>query len=652
MDGPGTVFCLVPLNKYATLIVNLPANRGRACIHADDPSVKVLRIGLDQRLKSPPQLARFGRHERNDVILTSHFSRNDQCYFNFNKDTGELLLHDLSENDDTELYPLGLNKEGKVTHGDSQLWKKPRQCAVVLDPDPYRNPDDPRSHERECIFQIGSRPRAVFRLVPRRHQSNVAAFTDEKRAFAGQPDPERTVEGTLERLVTLGLESLRSGAMTSTYQSVSTTTYNPHNTRFRTLLEPEEDHVIRFTKLRPLGRGGQGDVHKVVDLYNGNHHACKVIAVKGEVPQLNIHSEKDFRAKVEMEVNLVRGLKHAHVVPYLHCQGFKSRNVEIFMPIYDGSLHDLIRQYRPQGPQMAMNMTERMLSQILDALSYVHASNPPIIHRDIKPANILYQAGQGNQGDRFLLTDFGIAKVVDTSRTVIGTWQYVAPEVILGNAEQTPKVDIYSLGVTVVECLAEPKDVAGRPLQEVYWQQWQKDLQRHLSKHAPRLASMLANDPYQRPTARGLLETFFAQPDRAPPPSAPTNVTLATLEASSSAGQANDAAVMYSAEPTAMEWTRTVATATIHRASQSTQPISAVAELAAAPYRPAQPRSGRGTSVKSSKSAEGRPRLGRQRVGSSQTGSPGVPKRTASSGTQRPRTRSMYKALESQGLEL
>jgi serine/threonine protein kinase len=106
------------------------------------------------------------------------------------------------------------------------------------------------------------------------------------------------------------------------------------------------------------------------------------------------------------------------------------------MPIYDGSLHDLVQQYRLEGHQVAMDMANRMLSQILDALNYVHMHD--IIHRDIKPANILCQ---GSRGDKFLLTDFGIAKVVDTSRTFIGTQWYAAPEVIL-RKEQTPKVDI------------------------------------------------------------------------------------------------------------------------------------------------------------------------------------------------------------------
>ena len=45
-------------------------------------------------------------------------------------------------------------------------------------------------------------------------------------------------------------------------------------------------------------------------MYNGNHYACKIVAVKAEIPHLNINSGKDFKARVEMEVNLVQELKH------------------------------------------------------------------------------------------------------------------------------------------------------------------------------------------------------------------------------------------------------------------------------------------------------------------------------------------------------
>jgi hypothetical protein len=309
MDAPGTVFYLVPENKYATLIVRDPANRDRRCVNPNNPTKPFLRIGLDQQLKSPPYLARFGRHERNDVILNNRFRRNDQCYFDFNKETGELLLHDISENNDTQLYDIVYvtTEEGeKEEPGRPHISKTRRQCVVVLAPDLYPDPDRPRN--REWIFKMRD---AEFRLIPRRTQGqDEAVFTEERLAFARQPDPEQTVEGTMQRLITLGLQSLQSEALTTTYKSPSTITINPHNIRFKTPLEPAEDKVIRYKKLRPLGSGGQGEVHKVVDMYDGKHHACKIVAVKAEVPEWRIHSERDFRARVEMEVNLVQELKH------------------------------------------------------------------------------------------------------------------------------------------------------------------------------------------------------------------------------------------------------------------------------------------------------------------------------------------------------
>jgi len=156
------------------------------------------------------------------------------------------------------------------------------------------------------------------------------------------------------------------------------------------------------------------------------------------------------------------------------------------MPIYDGNLYQLLAQLgEDEEPDALRPMAYRMLHQILDALDFVHTYNPQIIHRDIKPANILYR------GDKFLLTDFGIAKVVDTSKTMVGSRWYVAPEVLL-NGEQTPKVDIYGLGITLVECLNKLPSEAERMSIWRHWEYWHQHLQGLIRECEPSMAAIAA----------------------------------------------------------------------------------------------------------------------------------------------------------------
>lgn len=300
MNELGTVFYLEPLNQQATDIVR--ANRDRACANPDiAPESLLLRIGLDQVRKSPPHLVRFGRRGCNDVILDQRFPRNDQCYFDFHKETGELLLHDLSEDGDTNLYEIDVeDRQDDEPPKVSLLQSKPRRCAVVLTRDPYRS-----NCERKYRFAMR---KAKFHLIPRITQDSQdeTRFADQRLAFVGQRDPEQTLEGTMEYLIKLGLQS---EALTSTYKSQSTITYSRPNTRYKTSLEPGKDEVIRYVKLGPLGMGGQGEVHRVVNISTGAHCACKIVAVKA-MPALNINSANDFRAKVEREVKLVQDLNH------------------------------------------------------------------------------------------------------------------------------------------------------------------------------------------------------------------------------------------------------------------------------------------------------------------------------------------------------
>ncbi|RKK16076.1 hypothetical protein BFJ66_g6068 [Fusarium oxysporum f. sp. cepae] len=594
MDTDQTVFYLTPESDYALEIIQHPDNSSRTCQNPRDPKMLCLRIGLDQKSKSPPYLVSFGRRDHNDVILNKYFPKTDQCYFDFSKETGELLLHDISEYSDTQLTEIEwITNEDEDGDGDgerkeklgySQISRARRQCVVLLRPDLYHD-----RVERQWLFQIRD---AEFRLLPgTTHGRSEAQLTKERLAFARNTNNDGTIKRTLQQLGTLDLQS--KGLLAR----------EPHSTWFRTSPKREKDKVIRIKKLKPLGRGGQGEVHEVVDMYTGAHYACKIV--------------------------------DPHIVPYTRTQESKtSHDIQIFMPVYEGNLHDLLQALRDQGQDGVRTITSKMLYQMLQALHFVHTHDPPIIHRDVKPPNILHRGGN------FFLTDFGIAKAVDASNTVVGTGSYMAPE-LRENRQQTPKVDIWGLGVTVVECLEQPEDFRTRQFTE--WEQWYEYLQTSLNQlHFP-FASMVTVDTDRRPTARDLLQSWR------------TNVTLSSA-APPLSYQLNGTTTINSVSPILMDWTQTVPTTFVQltqcdESMQLSQPkLAAIASLDVPLSPPAQPGARRGESFKSVRSRNEREKKGCKRKRSSQNGgapshSSGESERTPGR-TLRPRPKRIRKAEE------
>jgi serine/threonine protein kinase len=93
----------------------------------------------------------------------------------------------------------------------------------------------------------------------------------------------------------------------STFDLTSVAT-SGHNTRLNTPFQPELGNEIIYSKVKRLGGGSQGNVYEVVDMYTGEHHACKVIQPK-PMPKLGITTEKDFKLKVEAEVALISKMR-------------------------------------------------------------------------------------------------------------------------------------------------------------------------------------------------------------------------------------------------------------------------------------------------------------------------------------------------------
>jgi serine/threonine protein kinase len=132
--------------------------------------------------------------------------------------------------------------------------------------------------------------------------------------------------------------------------------------------------------------------------------------------------------------------------------------------IYDaGEEHDLCyiameflkgKDLAPFTKQPNLLPTEKALSiveRVADALGYAHSMG--IVHRDIKPANIMYEA----ESDTAKVTDFGIARITDSSRTktgmVLGTPSYMSPEQLAGKRIDG-RSDLFSLGVMLYQMLS------------------------------------------------------------------------------------------------------------------------------------------------------------------------------------------------------
>ncbi len=198
-----------------------------------------------------------------------------------------------------------------------------------------------------------------------------------------------------------------------------------------------------YELLEVLGRGGMGVVYKARDLKLKRYVALKMLRVGADVSPLELSR---FRAEAEA----VAQLQHPNVVQIYDIGQHQGQPYLVFEFVDNGSL-DRHTQGQPRPPRWAAECVETL------ARAVHHAHQKGIIHRDLKPANVLL-----TRSGTFKLTDFGLAKLLDTagdtkSGDVLGTPSYMAPEQAAGKKDITVAVDTYALGALLYELLT------GRP---------------------------------------------------------------------------------------------------------------------------------------------------------------------------------------------
>ncbi len=199
-----------------------------------------------------------------------------------------------------------------------------------------------------------------------------------------------------------------------------------------------------------LGAGGMGEVYRARDSRLDRTVAIKVLPAR-------LSSDPRFRERFEREAKAISSLTHPHICT-LYDVGSQDGTDYLVMEYLEG---ESLAERLAKGP-LPIDQVIRYGTEVAEALERAHRAG--IVHRDLKPGNVVITKGGAK------LLDFGLAKFSQTGQsdphaataamtsakplteegTVLGTFQYMAPEQIEGR-DADPRTDIFALGVLLYE---------------------------------------------------------------------------------------------------------------------------------------------------------------------------------------------------------
>jgi TolB-like protein/Tfp pilus assembly protein PilF/predicted Ser/Thr protein kinase len=204
-----------------------------------------------------------------------------------------------------------------------------------------------------------------------------------------------------------------------------------------------------YELLEQIGRGGQGVVFRARQKSLNRIVALKVIGLGHWATEAHL---KRFRLEAEAAARL----EHPGIVP-IHEVGERDGSCYFSMKLVEGGQLDEVIKREP----MPIRRAVELIAKVARTVHYAHEHG--ILHRDIKPGNILLD-GKGEPH----LTDFGLARLVETESTVtrtmevLGTPSYMAPEQAVGNNASVGKAtDVYGLGAVLYQLLTRHPPFAG-----------------------------------------------------------------------------------------------------------------------------------------------------------------------------------------------
>ncbi|GEQ69324.1 hypothetical protein JCM33374_g2995 [Metschnikowia sp. JCM 33374] len=236
-----------------------------------------------------------------------------------------------------------------------------------------------------------------------------------------------------------------------------------------------------FRPLKVLGQGAYGKVHLVQDRHDGKLYAQKQI----RKPQIDIFEQKvsadaktlselpaDHHVSPEVKSaanNVQRTIAERHILSEIT---HHVNIVKLFYALQDEDKFYLLLEYIPGGELFHHLTSNNSLGNVFleehvafyaaqMALGIKHLHSLGIVYRDLKPENCLL-----NSAGHLVLTDFGLSKNIGNDgdadcRSIIGTPEYMAPEIIKGEAYGYP-VDWWSLGCVIFDMMTGKPPFTGK----------------------------------------------------------------------------------------------------------------------------------------------------------------------------------------------
>jgi len=204
--------------------------------------------------------------------------------------------------------------------------------------------------------------------------------------------------------------------------------------------------------LATLGKGGYGEVKKVIHKLTGDVRAMKVIKKES--------CDEGYLKTLSNEINILRQLDHPHIIKLYEIYQDSSHIYMVTEFLGGGELFDVLVKKRA----LSESISAKIIKQVLQAINYCQTKR--IVHRDLKPENLMLDS---EDSFNIKVIDFGLSRFYNPNKKMcqrLGTPYYIAPEVLKKKYDE--KCDIWSIGVILHVLLCGAPPFQGRTDEQIF----------------------------------------------------------------------------------------------------------------------------------------------------------------------------------------